>query len=107
VDQVTVNLRVVDMRTGQILNSVSTTKTVYSRALDAGVFQFVAFKKLLEAEIGYSRNEPVQLCVKEAIEAGVIHLVAQGIRDKQWLPKDEKEIDSPLLQEYLIESYMQ
>lgn len=104
VDQVTVNLRLVDMRTGQILNSISTTKTVLSRAVNVGVFRFVSFRKLLEAEAGYTRNEPAQLCVKEAIEAAVIHLIAQGIRDSQWFLENENEFGSPVLQEYLREA---
>lgn len=104
VDQVTVVLRVVDIRSGQILNSVSTTKTIFSQQIDANFFRFVSFKKLLEAEAGFSTNEPAQLAVKEAIEAGVIHLVAQGVRDKQWSLAEEKDFSSPLLQEYLAEA---
>lgn len=104
VDQVTVNLRVIDIRSGQILNSVHVTKTIYSTQVQANVFRFISFKKLLEAEIGYTRNEPAQLAVKEAIEAGVIHLVAQGIRDRQWQLADEKQFSVPVIQEYLAEA---
>ncbi len=103
VDQVTINLRTIDIRTGQVLNSVSTTKTIYSYQLNSGVFQFVSFKKLLELEAGYTRNEPSQLCVKEAIEAGVIHLVVQGLKDRAWALKDESQLNSPVIQAYLKE----
>ncbi|WP_414691296.1 CsgG/HfaB family protein [Noviherbaspirillum sp.] len=101
VDQVTVNLRAVDIRTGQILNSISTTKTIYSYELSTGVFRFVNFKELLELEAGYTRNEPSQLCVREAIEAAVVHLTVQGLKDKVWALKDEKDWNSPVLQAYL------
>ncbi|WP_327367307.1 CsgG/HfaB family protein, partial [Caballeronia terrestris] len=47
VDQVTVNLRAVDIRNGTILNSVSTTKTIYSIQVDTGVYRFIGFKDLL------------------------------------------------------------
>jgi curli production assembly/transport component CsgG len=104
VDQVTVDIRVVDIRSGQILNSVATTKTVYSRQLQSGIFKYVSFQKLLEAEAGYTRNEPAQLAVREAIETGVIHLITQGIRDKQWALRDEADFDSPVVQEYLREA---
>jgi len=104
VDQVTVVLRVVDIRSGQIMNSVSTTKTIFSQQVDANFFRFVSFKKLLEAEAGFSTNEPAQLAVKEAIEAGVVHLIAQGVRDKQWFLANESDIASPVLQEYLREA---
>lgn len=101
VDQVTINLRTVDIRSGQILNSVSTTKTVYSYQLHSGVFRFVNFKELLELEAGYTRNEPAQLCVKEAIEAAVVHLTVQGLKDGIWALKNEKDWNAPVIQGYL------
>jgi curli production assembly/transport component CsgG len=104
VDQVTVNLRTIDIRGGQILNSVSTTKTIYSYQLSTGVYRFVNFKQLLELESGYTRNEPVQLCVREAIEAAVVHLTVQGLKDKVWALKNEKDWESPVIQTYLKES---
>jgi curli production assembly/transport component CsgG len=104
VDQVTVNLRAVDIRGGQVLDSVSTTKTIYSYQLNTGVFRFVNFKELLELESGYTRNEPVQLCVREAIESAVVHLTVQGLKDRVWALKDEKDWQSPVIQTYLSES---
>lgn len=103
VDQVTVALRSVDIRTGQILGSVSTTKTIYSYELSTGVFRFVNFKELLELEAGYTRNEPSQLCVREAVESAVLHLIAQGLRDRIWALKNDADIASPVLQAYLNE----
>lgn len=104
VDQVTVNLRSVDIRNGQILNSVSTTKTIFSYEVHPSVFKFVAFKDLLELEGGMTRNEPAQLCVKEAIEAAVVHLVVQGAKDQVWAFRDEKDWDAPVVQSYLRQS---
>lgn len=100
VDQVTVNLRSVDIRGGQILHSISTTKTIYSYEVHPSVFKFVNFKDLVELEAGMTRNEPAQLCVKDAIEAAVIHLVTQGLRDRSWTLKNQKDWNSPLLQKY-------
>jgi curli production assembly/transport component CsgG len=102
-DQVTVNLRAVDIRTGRILVSVSTTKTIFSIKLSADVFRFVRFKRLLEAEVGYTRNEPAQLCVQEAIESAVIHLIVRGVKDNHWTLKDSLDMNSPVFQSYLIE----
>jgi curli production assembly/transport component CsgG len=102
-DQVTVNLRAVDIRTGRILVSISTTKTIFSIKLSADVFRFVRFKRLLEAEVGYTRNEPAQLCVQEAIEAAVIHLIVRGVKDNHWTLKDPLDINSPVFQSYLID----
>ncbi|AGA73822.1 hypothetical protein KAM380_098950 [Aeromonas caviae] len=39
------------------------------------MFKFIEFKKLLEAEVGYTTNEPAQLCVLSAIEASACNLV--------------------------------
>lgn len=91
VDQVTVNLRTVDIRNGKVLASVSTTKAIYSYEVRPTVFKFVNFKDLVQFEAGMTRNEPAQLCVREAIEAAVIHLVAQGVREGHWDLKDEQD----------------
>ena len=100
-DQVTVNLRAVDVRTGRVLNSVSTTKAVFSHQLDLNVFQFVAFDKLLEAEVGYTRNEPAQMCVTDAIQVAVIHLIVQGVLDNSWALKDSEDVNSPIFKAYI------
>lgn len=100
-DQVTINLRAVDIRTGDIIQSVTTTKTVFSTQMDFGVFKFVSLKHLLEVETGFSRNEPVQQCVREAIESALIHLIAQGARDGSWNLKNPADLQQPLLQGYL------
>jgi len=105
VDQVTVNLRSVDIRGGQILNAVSVTKTIYSYEFSAGIYKFVGFQRLLETETGFSRNEPAQLAVKEAIEAAVVHLTVQGLRDQVWLAKSEQQVlNSQIVQSYLREN---
>ncbi len=88
VDQVTVNLRAVDVRSGRVLSNVMTTKTIYSIGRSANVYKFIEFKSLLEAEAGYTTNEPAQLCVLSAIEAAVAHLIGQGIEQRLWLAAD-------------------
>lgn len=91
VDQVTVNLRAVDVRSGRVLSNVMTTKTIYSIGRSANVYKFIEFKSLLEAEAGYTTNEPAQLCVLSAIEAAVAHLIGQGIEQRLWLTADTPE----------------
>ena len=100
-DQVTVNLRAVDIRTGRILVSVSTTKTIFSFRLAGDVFRFVSFRRLLEAEAGYTTNEPAQLALRDAIEAAVIHVIVQGIRENHWALRDPKDMESPILKAYV------
>ena len=102
-DQVTVNLRAVDIRSGRVLNTVSTTKAIYSYQVDINVFKFVKYKGLLEVETGFTRNEPAQLCVTDAIEAAVIHLIVQGVMDNNWALKDLEDVNSPIFRNYLAE----
>lgn len=101
VDQVTVALRCVDIRTGQILQNVSTTKTIFSYEVRPSVFKFVNYNDLLEIEAGITRNEPAQLSVKEAIEAAVIHLTVQGLKDRNWQLANEADWNTDIIQNYL------
>lgn len=100
-DQVTINLRAVDIRSGEIIQSITTTKTIFSIQVDFGIFRFVSLQHLLEVETGFSRNEPVQQCVREAIETALIHLIAQGARDGSWRLKNPDDLQKPMLQSYL------
>ena len=81
--------------------SVSTTKSVYSYKLSADVFRFVSFKELLEIEVGYTRNEPAQLCVLSAIEAAVIHMIVQGVRENHWTLQNPEDANKPLFKAYV------
>lgn len=101
VDQVTINLRSVDIRDGSILQSISTTKTIYSYEIHPSVFKFVNMKDLVELEVGITRNEPAQLCVSEAIETGVIHLIVKGLKDGSWALMDNNAWNDPVLRHYL------
>ncbi|SDF80927.1 curli production assembly/transport component CsgG [Sphingomonas carotinifaciens] len=83
-DTVTVYLRAVSVRTGEVLASVSSSKTIASRAISASTFKFVAFKELLEAELGITSNEPDQLALQQAIEKAVFGLIMEGIDLKLW-----------------------
>jgi curli production assembly/transport component CsgG len=104
VDQVTVNLRMVDIRTGQVLDTVSVTKTIYSYQFNSSIYAFVSYQRLLQEEAGFTTNEPAQLAVREAIESAVIHLIAQGVRDRLLTLNADEDINSPVIQAYLKET---
>ncbi|MEZ9777757.1 CsgG/HfaB family protein [Vibrio sp. 10N.261.54.A5] len=103
-DQVTVNLRTVDVRTGQVLLSVTTTKTISSHEIGFGAFRFVDYKELLEVEMGYSQNEPVNIAVMSAIDAAVIHLIVKGMKRGMWSPGDPNALQNPIIARYSEES---
>ena len=101
VDQVTVNLRAVEISSGEILANVTTTKTIYSKELRAGVYRFIDFRRLLEAEAGITTNEPVQMAVMAAVESAVIHLIARGVENRLWNLAPGVNIQETLLGDYL------
>jgi len=102
-DKVTIYLRLVSVRNGGVLKSVSTTKSILSREVDFGIYRFVSVKRLLEAETGLSTNEPTTICVLEAIEKAVYDLIIEGILDGIWELKNSEDISSQAIQNYLKE----
>jgi len=102
-DKVTIHLRAVSTKNGRVLKSVSTTKSILSKEVSLGVYRFVRVKRLLEAETGFTTNEPVNLCVLEAIEKAVFDLIIEGIVDGLWELKNPEDLKSPIIQAYLKE----
>ncbi|MBM7074395.1 CsgG/HfaB family protein [Shewanella sp. 202IG2-18] len=87
-DQVTIYLRAIDVHSGKVMLSVNTTKKIFSQEIRAGLTRFTSLSRLAEAEVGYSTNEPVQLCVTQAIELAVIELIEQGVKKGFWNNKE-------------------
>ncbi len=90
-DRVTIYLRAVSTSNGKILKTVYTTKSILSQEIDVGVFRYVKFKRLLEAETGFTYNEPTELAVTEAIEKAVESLVIEGVEDKLWVLENPQD----------------
>ena len=95
-DRVTIYLRAVSTSNGRILKTVYTSKTILSQKIDVGFFRFVKVKRLLEAETGFTYNEPGEMAIKEAIEKAVVSLVLEGIKDGLWAAKEQKEGEEAL-----------
>jgi len=102
-DRITIYLRAISTSSGKILKNIYISKTILSQAVDASLFRYVNFQRLLEVETGFTRNEPVQMAVKEAIEKAVEGLVLEGIEDDLWKTKDGKESVSNILVDYKAE----
>lgn len=83
-DRISIYLRLVSTSNGKILNTVYVSKTILSQGVDANLFKYVNIKRLLEVETGFTRNEPIQLAVTEAIEKAVEGLIVDGIKDNIW-----------------------
>ncbi|MFK7771507.1 MAG: CsgG/HfaB family protein [Saprospiraceae bacterium] len=99
-DRVTIYLRAVSTSNGKILKTVYTSKTILSQAVDIGIFRFVKFGRLLEAETGYTYNEPSDMAVTEAIEKAVESLIIEGIEDKLWELKEPRMIVDRAILDY-------
>jgi len=91
-DQVTIYLRAVSTQSGRILKTVHTTKSIISQQLEGGAFRFIDTNRLLEAEAGFTYNEPPVMAVTEAIDEAVKLLIIEGIEDGIWGAKNMDDV---------------
>ncbi|WP_452598798.1 CsgG/HfaB family protein [Pontimicrobium sp. MEBiC01747] len=99
-DRITVYLRAVSTSSGKILKTVYVSKTILSQAVSANLFKYVNFQRLLEAEVGFTKNEPVQLALKESIEKAVESLIIEGIAANLWSPQLNEQETKELIDAY-------
>ena len=84
-DQVTISLRLVAVQTGEILLTVSATKTIASVSNGADVFRFLDLgTRALEIEYGNAANEPVNYAIRTAIEYGILQMLYDGKEQGLW-----------------------
>lgn len=100
-DRITIYLRAVSTLNGEILKTVYVSKTILSTSVNGSFFRYIDTERLLEAEVGMTQNEPIQLAVTDAIEKAVKSLIIEGIKDKIW----GKAVDTPAKYEQLVEDY--
>lgn len=103
-DTVTIYLRAISTKTGQVLASVTTHKSIASYGIQAGVFRYVAVDRILEAEAGITRNEPDQIAVQQAVEKAVYALVMEGADQRLWAFND-KAMQDRLLDDYRTQQF--
>ncbi|MBS7321278.1 MAG: outer membrane beta-barrel protein [Myroides sp.] len=96
-DRITVYLRAVSTSSGKILKTVYTSKTILSQSINASMFRYVDVERLMEAEVGITNNEPVQMAVTEAINKAVYLMILEGIKDDVWATKNEEKAKVDLL----------
>ncbi len=81
---------------------MTASKTIASHQIGVNAFKYVAFKELLEAEAGFTVNEPDHLALQQAIEKAVYGLIMEGVELKLWEFADYKA-GWPLLWRYTQE----
>jgi curli production assembly/transport component CsgG len=99
-DRITIYLRAVSTSNGKILKTVYVSKTILSQALDASLFRYVKFQRLLEVETGITKNEPIQLAIQNAIENAVESLIIEGIEDNLWSTAKGEMVNNALVYKY-------
>ena len=97
-DTVTVYLRAVSVKTGEVITSVVASKKIASVSVAANVFRYVGFKELLEVETGVTTNEPDLLALRQAIEKSVELMVLEGADLGVWAFADAGEGEQRLSQ---------
>ena len=94
-DQVTISLRLIAVQTGEILLTVSSTKTIASVSNGADIFRFLDLgTRALEIESGNAANEPVNYAIRTAIEYGILQMLYDGKEQGLW------EWEVPIVAEY-------
>ena len=101
-DTITVYLRAVAVKTGEVLASVVVRKTVVSVGVQGGAFRYVSYKDLLETEAGFTTNEPVEFALEQAIGKAVHDIVLEGARQNVWSFAD-KQAAAPVMNRYAAE----
>lgn len=103
-DTVTVTLRAVSAKSGEVLTTVTARKAVASYALQGGAFRYLKLDELLEAEAGVTYNEPKQIAVESAIEAAVKALIIEGAENGIWSFANE-DLGAEYIADYREEKY--
>jgi curli production assembly/transport component CsgG len=93
-DIITVALRAVSVQSGRVLASVTTTKTIYSMQLHSSAYMFAAVDELLQAEMGFTKNSPATLGVREGVQLAVYSLIFEGVKNHLWEFKDRAAGDA-------------
>jgi curli production assembly/transport component CsgG len=84
-DVVVVNIRLVSTQTGEVLNSVTVTKTVLSTSEGVTVFRFFDLgTKAFEVDGQQTSNEAGSYAIRSAIELGVAELIKSGQQKGLW-----------------------
>ena len=93
-DIITVALRAVSVQSGRVLASVTTTKTIYSLQIQGSAVMFAAVDELLQAELGFTKNSPATLGVREGVQLAVYALIFEGVKNNLWQFKDRSAGDA-------------
>lgn len=103
-DTVTVTLRSVSVNTGEVLTTVTVTKTVLSYMDKFGMLRFVEDgTKAIESESGMSINESINRATNLAVKAAVVETIREGVRKGYWAYKAEPKPEQPAVETFPLQ----
>jgi len=88
-DTISVYLRAVATKTGEVLSSVVVRKMVLSTGLQSGAFRYISYKNLLEAEGGVTTNEPRTIALEQAVQKATHDLILDASLQGVWSMADK------------------
>ena len=94
---ITITLRLVEVRTGRVVTSVTTSKTIYSVTYNFSYTKFVSIDNLLNIQTNITTSEPTQIAVRETIETAVYELVRQAIPLGLWYTRPPEIISASIM----------
>lgn len=95
-DTVTVSLRTVSVLTGEVLTTVTVTKTVLSYMDKVTLLRFINDgENSIESEIGGSINESINRAISAAVQAAVVDTIREGARKGHWAFRAENQPAAP------------
>ena len=106
-DRVTINIRMIDIDDGLILHNVMSTKRLFSRKLDSGIFSYIDADQILDTEAGFSYNEPSHIAVTEAVESALINLIADGVVAGTLQLENANDVESTAFDRFLSDNQRQ
>ena len=81
---VTINLRLVRVKDGAVLESIDVSRQILSAAGGVNVSRPGLLGRVLDAEATLTVAEATQIAVREAIEAGVHEMIRKGVARGLW-----------------------
>jgi curli production assembly/transport component CsgG len=100
-DTLSVNLRAVSVKSGEVLSSVVVQKSILSTSLNGSIFRYIDSDQLLEVEAGVTTNEPSFVALTRAIEKAVFSMIMEMAHKDLWQFKDQEQGDA------LVRTYLQ
>jgi curli production assembly/transport component CsgG len=84
-DQVTINMRLVSVQTGEVLASVTVEKNILSTGDGiSGMTFYDMGTKEFELDVSQTYNEPIQYATRSAVETAIVELIKDGEKRRLW-----------------------